>query len=164
MLNNTLTVLSKYKTKNIDNIIQFSVKHTFFRNSYFPSNAIEQNSLYKSIRNSKSFSIYKKIILKFIGRSPSRIINCHNNWEVKLFARLSLDISNLRDQNFKVYKLVFNRGVTVHGLLGLSLSFQFVFDHDGLHAVHLIWSMKSAKVVGNCMNLYDPSWNTDQGV
>ena len=60
------TVRSTYITRNIDNIPQFNVRHTFFRNSYFPSILTEWNNLYKSIRNSKSFSVFKKNMLKLI--------------------------------------------------------------------------------------------------
>ena len=59
LFNNIPTVRSTYRTRNIDNIPQFNVRYTFFRNSYFPSIVIEWNNLEKSIRNSKSFSIFK---------------------------------------------------------------------------------------------------------
>ena len=59
LFNNIPTVRSTYRTRNIDNIPQFNVRHTFFRNSYFPSIVIEWNNLEKSIRNSKSFSFFK---------------------------------------------------------------------------------------------------------
>ena len=44
------TVRSTYRTRNIDNIPKFNVRHTFFRNSYFLSIATEWNNLDKSIR------------------------------------------------------------------------------------------------------------------
>ena len=72
------TVRSTYRTRNTDNIPQFNVRHTFFRNSYFPSIVTEWNNLDKSIRNSESFSIFKKNILEFIQPSPNSIFNCHN--------------------------------------------------------------------------------------
>ena len=95
------TVISTYRTRNIDSIPQFIVRHTFFRNSYFPSIVTEWNNLDKSIRNSESFSIFKKNILKFIGPSPNRIFNCHNPKGVKLLTRLRLGLSHLRDHKFK---------------------------------------------------------------
>ena len=72
------TVRSTYRTRNTDNIPKFNVRHTFFRNSYFPSIVTEWNNLDKSIRNSESFSIFKKNILEFIQPSPNSIFNCHN--------------------------------------------------------------------------------------
>ena len=73
----------------------------FFRNSYFTSIVIEWNNLDKSIRNSESFSIFKKNILKFIRPSPNKIFNCHNPKGVKLLTRLRLRLSHLRDHQFK---------------------------------------------------------------
>ena len=95
------TVRSTYRTRNVDNIPQFNVRQTFFRNSYFPSIVTEWNNLDKSIRNSESFSIFKKNILKFIRPSPNSIFNCHNPKGVKLLRRLRLDLSHLRDHKFK---------------------------------------------------------------
>ena len=94
------TVRSTYRTRNIDNIPRFNVGHTFFRHWYFPSIVTEWNNLDKSIRNSESFSIFKKNILKFIRPSPN-IFNCHNPKGVKLLTRVRLGLSHLRDHKFK---------------------------------------------------------------
>ena len=101
LFNNIPTVRSIYRTRNIDNIPQFNVRHTFFRNSYFPSIVTEWNNLDKSIRNSESFSIFKKNILQFIRPSPNSIFNCHNPKGLKLLTRLRLSLSHLRDNKFK---------------------------------------------------------------
>ena len=101
LFNNIPTVRSTYRTRNIDKIPQFKVRHTFFRNSYFPSIVTEWNNLDKSIRNSESFSIFKKNILQFIRPSPNSIFNCHNPKGVKLLTRLRLGLSHLRDHKFK---------------------------------------------------------------
>ena len=101
LFNNIPTVRSTYRTRNIDNIPQFNVRHTFFRNSYFPSIVTEWNNLDKSIRNSESLSIFKKHILQFIRPSPNSIFNCHNPKGVKLLTRLRLGLSHLRDHKFK---------------------------------------------------------------
>ena len=53
------------------------------------------------MRNSESFSIFKKNILKFIRPSPNSIFNCHNPKGVKLLTRLSLGLSHLRDHKLK---------------------------------------------------------------
>ena len=57
---NIPTIRSKYRTRNIDKIPQFNVRHTFFRNSYFPSIVTKWNNLDKSVKNSESFSIFKE--------------------------------------------------------------------------------------------------------
>ena len=101
LFDNIPTDRSTYGTRNIDNIPQFDVRHTFFRNSYFPSIVTEWNNLYKSIKNSESFSIFKKNILQFIGPSPNSVFNCHDPKGVKLLARLRLGLSHLYDHKFK---------------------------------------------------------------
>ena len=95
------TVRSTYRSRSIDNIPQFNVRHTFFRNSYFPSIVTESNNLNQSMRNSENFSIFKKNILKLIRPSPNSIFNCHNPKGVKLLTRLRLVLSHLRDHKFK---------------------------------------------------------------
>ena len=57
------TAKTAYRTRNnIDNIPRFNVKHTFFKNSFFPFTVIEWNNLAKSIRNSESLTLFKKSI------------------------------------------------------------------------------------------------------
>ena len=101
LVNNIPNVRSTYRTRNTEDIPQLHVRHTFFRNSYFPSIATEWNNLDKSIRNSKSFSIFRKNILKFIRPSSNSIFNRHNPRGVKLLTRLRLGLSHLRDNKFK---------------------------------------------------------------
>ena len=123
-------VRSTYRTRKIDNIPQFNFRHTFFRNSYFPSIVTELNNLDKSIRNFESFSIFNKNILKFIRPSPNSIFNCHNPKGVKLLTRLRLGSSHLRHHKFKhsfqdSLNLICNCGTnvetTTHYLLHCSL-------------------------------------------
>ena len=48
------TTRTAYRTRNnIGNISRFKVKHSFFKNSFFPSTLIERNNLDKSIRSSE---------------------------------------------------------------------------------------------------------------
>ena len=48
-----------------------SIKHNFFKNTFFPSAIIERNKLDHTIQNAKSFDIFKSNILKFIRPTPS---------------------------------------------------------------------------------------------
>ena len=70
--------VSRYNTRNTNNIPQFKVKHNFFRNSFFPSAVIEWNKLDLNIRNSESLNISKKSLVKFIRPSGSSVFDCHN--------------------------------------------------------------------------------------
>ena len=63
---------------NSENIPQLRTKHDFFRNSIFPSTIKEGNNLDPQIRKSKSISIFKSNILKFIRPKPNNVYYCHN--------------------------------------------------------------------------------------
>ena len=101
LFNNIPTFRSSYRTRNIDSIPQFNVTLPFFRNSYFPSIVTQRNNLDKSIKNSESFSIFKKNILQFRRASPNNIFNSHNPMGVKLLTKLRLGLSHLHDHKFK---------------------------------------------------------------
>ena len=64
---------SSYITRNIHNIPFFKTRHTFLKNSFFPSTIIEWNKLDHNIRNSSSFNIFRKSILKFIRPSANSL-------------------------------------------------------------------------------------------
>ena len=93
--------VSRYNTRNTNNIPQFKVKHNFFRNSFFPSAVIEWNKLDLNIRNSESLNVFKNSLLKFIRPSGNSVFNCHNPRGVKLLTRLRLGLSHLREHKFK---------------------------------------------------------------
>ena len=87
-------VSKAYNTKINNNILHFSGKRNFFRNSFFPSAVIEWNNLDLKIRNSGTFSAYKKSILKSIRPSSNSIFNCHSPNGIKLITRLRLGVSS----------------------------------------------------------------------
>ena len=62
---------------------------------------IEWNKLDCNIRNSSSFNIFRKSIRKFIRLSANSLFNCHNPKGIKFITRLRLDLSHLREHNFK---------------------------------------------------------------
>ena len=74
---------------------------TFLKNSFFPSTIIEWNKLDHNIRNSSSFNIFRKSILKFIRPSANSLFNCNNPKEIKFITRLRLGLSHLREHKFK---------------------------------------------------------------
>ena len=70
-------------------------------NIFFPSTAIEWNNLDLKIRNSKTFSAFKKSILKFIRPFSNSIFNCHSPKGIKLITRLRLGLSHLYEHKFR---------------------------------------------------------------
>ena len=95
------SISKAYNTRNNNNIPLFSGKHNFFRNSFIPSTVIEWNNLDFKIRNSETFSPFKKSILKFTRRSSNSIFNCHSPNGIKLITRLRLGLSHLRKHKFR---------------------------------------------------------------
>ena len=95
------TTKTAYRTRdNIDNIPRFNVKHTFFKNSFFPFTVIEWNNLDKSMKNSESLTLFKKGILQFVRLTPNRTFNCHNPTGIKLITRLKLGLSHLQNHKY----------------------------------------------------------------
>ena len=68
--------IASYATRNMDNIPFFNTRHSFLKNSFFPSTIIEWNN--HNIRNSSNFNIFRRRILKFIRPSANSFFNCHN--------------------------------------------------------------------------------------
>ena len=66
-----------------------------------PSTFIEWNKLDHNIRNSSSFNIFRKSILKFISPSANSLFNCHNPKAIKFITRLWLRLSYLCEHKFK---------------------------------------------------------------
>ena len=73
----------------------------FLKNCFFPSTILEWNKFDHNIRNSSSFSIFRKSILNFIRPCPNSLFNCHNPKGIKFIARLRLGLSHLREHRFK---------------------------------------------------------------
>ena len=90
-----------HNTRSSINLPLFHIRQIFFKNSFFPSAVIEWDNLDLSIQNSKSLSIFKKCILKFIRSSPDSTHNCFNTKGIKYLTRLRLGLSHLPEHKFK---------------------------------------------------------------
>ena len=55
-----------FSTRNTNNIPHFKVKHSFFKNTFFPLVIIGWNKRNPKIQNAPSLNIFKKNISKFI--------------------------------------------------------------------------------------------------
>ena len=95
------SIRGAYTTRNADCIPCFNIKHNFFRYSFFPSTLIEWNNLDINITKSKSYTTFKKSILRFIRPSKYLTFNCHNPSGIKLITRLKLGLSHLRKHKFR---------------------------------------------------------------
>ena len=95
------TTSNIHRTRNSDNIPNFSTKHNFFKNSFFPSTILEWNKLDINIRNLESLSKFKSGILKFIRPIPNSVFKLHNPEGIKILSRVRLGLSHLRQHKFK---------------------------------------------------------------
>ena len=82
-------------------IPQLHTKHDFLKNCFFPSTIKEWNNLDPHIKKSKSISIFKSNILKFIRPKPNNVYYCHNPKGIRLLTRLRLGLSHLCKHKFK---------------------------------------------------------------
>ena len=87
-----------YSTRNANNIPHFKVKHSFFKNTFFP---FEWNKLDPEIQNAPSLNIFKKNISKFIRPTANNIFGCHNLKGIKYLTRLQLGLCHLYQHKFK---------------------------------------------------------------
>ena len=90
-----------YFARNSESILQLCTEHDFFKNSFSSLTIKEWNNLDPHIRKSKSISIFKSNILKFIRPKPNNVYYCHNPKGIRLLTRLRLGLSHLCKHNFK---------------------------------------------------------------
>ena len=79
----------------------FNVKTNFLKNSFFSAAITERNNLDISISNSSLCHIFKNLILKFIRPEPYRFSSIQNFEGLKLFTKMRLGLSHLRDHKFR---------------------------------------------------------------
>ena len=73
-----------------------TTRHTFFKNSFFPPTIIEWNKLDRGVRNSTSFNISRKGILKFVRPSANSLFNCHYPKGINSITGLRLGLSHFK--------------------------------------------------------------------
>ena len=91
---------TRYFAQNSENIPQLRTKRDFFKNSCFPSTIKKWINLDLHIRKSKSISIFKSNILKFILPKPNNVYYCHNPKGNRLLTRLRLGLNHLCEHKF----------------------------------------------------------------
>ena len=88
-----------YLSRN--NIKKILCRSKYFANSFFPYTIKEWNKLTFEIRNSESYSIFKKFLLKFIRTIPNSVFGVADMYRIKLLARLRAGLSHLRKHKFR---------------------------------------------------------------
>ena len=82
---------------------------TFFKNSFLLSTIIEWNNLDPTLRNSKSFVVFKNSVL--FRPCPSNVFNYDNHKGIRLITRMRVGMNHLL--NLLVFKIVYIQFVVV---------------------------------------------------
>ena len=69
---------SSYNTHNSDLIETYYCRTDIFKYSFFPYTIVEYNRLDHTLRNSKSYNIFKNLLLKIGRPMPKPTFNIHN--------------------------------------------------------------------------------------
>ena len=103
---------TRYFARNSENNTQLSKKHDLFKIRFFPSSIKECNNLGTKIRKSKSISIFKNNILKFIQPKPNSVYYFRNPKVIRLITGLRLGLSHLSIA-FKTASIFFASAVMI---------------------------------------------------
>ena len=90
-----------YSTRYANNIPHFKVKHSFFKNTFFPPVIIEWNKLDPEIQNAPSLNTFKNNISKFIRPTGNNIFRCQGLKGNKYSTRLRFGFNHLHKHKFK---------------------------------------------------------------
>ena len=91
---------SSYNTRNSNHIETCYCRTDVFKYSFFPYTIVEWNRLEHTLRNSKSYNIFKNSILKIGRPMPKPTFNIHNPKGLKLLTRLRLGLTHLNELRF----------------------------------------------------------------
>ena len=86
-----------YYTRNQDKIETYYCRTDLFKYSFFPYTIVEWNKVDVTVRNAKSYLIFKNLLLK-IGRPiQNSIFKIHDPLGIKLLTRLRYGLSHLNE-------------------------------------------------------------------
>ena len=89
-----------YNTRNLDFVKTYLCRTDAFKYSFFPYSISEWNKLDPDLCNAKSYSKFRKSLLKSGRPSPNHIYKIHDPLGLKLLTRLRLGLSHLNEPRF----------------------------------------------------------------
>ena len=89
-----------YNTQNLDFVKTYFCRTDAFKYSFFPYSISEWNILDPDLHNAKSYSTFRKSLLKSGRPSPNHIYKIHDPLGQKLLTRLILGLSHLNEHRF----------------------------------------------------------------
>ena len=100
-----------------NNIKQILCRSEYFLILFFSLYTIKEwNKLRLEIRNSESYSLFKKSLLKFTRTIPNSVFSVPDIYGIKLLTRLRVGLSHLREHIvcFTHYTFIFNASLNRH--------------------------------------------------
>ena len=91
---------SSFNTRNSDHIEKYYCRTDIFKYSLFPYTIVKWNRLDHTLRNLKSYNIFKNSLLKIGRPMPKPTFNIHNPLGLMLLPRLRLGLSHLNELRF----------------------------------------------------------------
>ena len=89
-----------YNTQNVYSVEIYFCRTDAFKYSFFPYSISEWNKLDPDLRNAKSYSLFRKLLLRIGRPSPNHIYKIHYLLGLKLLTRLRLGLSHLNEHIF----------------------------------------------------------------
>ena len=89
-----------YNTQNLDFVETCFCRTDAFKYSFFPYSISEWNKLDPDLRNAKSYSLFRKSLLRIGRPSPNHIYKIHDPLGLKLLTRLRLGLNHLNEHKF----------------------------------------------------------------
>ena len=87
---------SNYRTRNVDGVTYFNIRHNFFKNPFFSHLLLNGINWILDFKKSRA-----SLILSFIRPKANGDFNCNGSKELKFVTRLRLELSLLREDEFK---------------------------------------------------------------
>ena len=110
-----------YNTRNLYSVETYFCRSDAFKYSFFPYSISESNKLDPDLRNAKSYSTFRKSLLRIGWSTPNHIYKIHDPLGLKLLARPRLGLSHLNEHRFN------------HNFLQLYQSFMFLEPWSGIN-------------------------------
>ena len=121
-----------YNTRNLYSVETYFGRTDGFKYSFFPYSISEWNKLDPDLLNTKSYSTFRKLLLKIGRRSPNHIYKIYDPLGLKLLTRLRLGFSYLNEHRFN-----HNFDSCINPLCSCSLEVEST-KHFFLHCHHYI--------------------------
>ena len=93
-------MIIELNTRNLYSVETYFCRTDAFKYSFFPYSISEWNKLGQDLRNAKSYSTFKKLLLKIGRPSPIHIYKIHDPLGLKLLTRFGLSLSHLNEHRF----------------------------------------------------------------